>query len=104
MDIVSNFREYLFSQKNPPGSLTVKNYTADARKFISWFEQTYNIRFSPEGLTTTVVTQYSSAIQRSDSHSLPAVSSVKRYLSSLRKFSTFLLESGLIQINPFIKP
>ncbi|HWY79133.1 MAG TPA: site-specific integrase [Candidatus Sulfotelmatobacter sp.] len=101
MDIVNNFKIYLFSQKNPPSAITIKNYIADIRKFINWYQTIFEITFIPSNLTAEVITQYKKTIRLGNETSLPAARSAKRYLSSLRKFSSFLETTGVIVENPF---
>ncbi|HSX08587.1 MAG TPA: site-specific integrase [Candidatus Saccharimonadales bacterium] len=103
MDIVNSFKNHLQLQKHPPSSLTIKNYLSDVRKFLTWFTQTYSTYFTPEQLSTEVIKRYQSDIQSRTNNSLPAARSAKRYLSSLRKFTGFLHESGAIKTNPFIQ-
>lgn len=103
MDIVIGFKNYLSQKKNPPSSITIKNYLSDVRKFISWFEESFNTHFSPLQLTPEVIYAYQNAIHAGNSQSIPAARSAKRYLSSLRKFATFLEESGTIPHNPFTR-
>ncbi|HVA96365.1 MAG TPA: site-specific integrase [Candidatus Acidoferrales bacterium] len=101
MDIVNAFKNYLLTQKNPPSSITIKNYLSDIRKFISWYQLTFNQIFSPDELTSKIIAQYQSDIQSGDHLSLAAARSTKRYISSLRRFAAFLEDSGAIMINPF---
>ena len=101
MNIVNAFKDYLLTQKNPPSSVTVKNYLSDIRKFLSWYEQTYSQTFLPEGLTTSTIAAYQIAIQKNIRPSSPAARSAKRYLSSLRRFANYLETSGMITKDPF---
>lgn len=101
MDIVQNFKSYLQSQKNPPSTITVKNYLSDVRRFLNWYKQLFYEEFTPEAFSSKVVAQYQIAIQNADKTSLPAAKSAKRYISSLRKFASFLEETNEIIINPF---
>lgn len=102
MNIVTDFKAYLFSQKKPAGAITIKNYVADVRKFIGWFESSYGISFTPDNFTRPVINQYQSSIQQ-ESNSQASVNSIKRYLSSLRKLAVFMYETRLIASNPFIE-
>jgi site-specific recombinase XerD len=101
MDIVQNFHSYLFSQKNPPSKITVKNYLADVRKFLNWYVQTFGIPFEPSRLDSETVKRYKDYLSSGSVNSLPAARSSKRYLSSLRRFSSFLRDTGAIASNPF---
>jgi len=103
MDIVREFKNHLLIQKNPPSHLTIKNYLSDVRRFINWFEKTYTISFEPQQLSTDVISRFQRETQLTGHSSLPAASSLKRYLSSLRKFAAFLEESGAINNNPFLQ-
>lgn len=104
MDIVTSFKNHLFSQKNAPSKITVKNYLSDVRRFISWYEKTTGRTFNAADLTHYIVTAYQTELNGGDNASLPAVRSAKRYLSSLRRFGQFLGDSGAIEANPFVLP
>lgn len=101
MDIVGNFKNYLLTQKNSSSPITIKNYISDIRRFIEWYKNTFKTPFYADTLNHDVVSQYENYINSKNESSLPAASSAKRYISSLRKFSTFLVESKAIKINPF---
>ncbi|MGH7203572.1 MAG: site-specific integrase, partial [Candidatus Levyibacteriota bacterium] len=101
MDIVNNFKNHLFSQKNPPSKVTVKNYLSDVRRFISWYENHLSKTFYPRDLSPHILTAYQTEIMGNAQGSLPAVRSAKRYVSSLRRFGQFLADSGAIEANPF---
>ncbi len=94
MELLSQFSQYLFSQKQPASQLTVKNYLSDIRKFIRWFEIEFSRPFSPSLFSWRIIQIYreKSAMQRS---------SLERSLSSLRKFASFLLLCNEIASDPF---
>lgn len=94
MELLSQFSQYLFSQKQPASQLTVKNYLSDIRKFIRWFEIEFSRPFSPSLFSWQIIQIYKekSGMQGS---------SLERSLSSLRKFSGFLLVSNEITNDPF---
>jgi site-specific recombinase XerD len=77
-----------------PSKVTLKNYAADTRKFIRWYESTYQRSFPPPVLTSEVAEAYLNPIRSSSPRS------AKRYASSLRKFFAFLVEQGIITYNP----
>lgn len=104
MNIVNNFKNHLLAQKNPPSKITIKNYLSDVRRFINWYEQSTRRIFSPEELTSNILTAYQTELMGGDNNSLPAARSAKRYLSSLRRFGQFLKDSGAIEANPFLVP
>src|SRR5258708_2224277 len=101
MDIVNNFKDYLFTQKKPPSKITIKNYIADVKKFINWYERSYSLAFTTSTLTSRVITTYDAYLKAGQHDSLPAARSMKRYFSSLRRFSAFIKESGAITEDPF---
>jgi len=101
MDIVNNFKTYLFSQANPPSKITIKNYLSDIRRFITWYENKFSTLFLPESLSPQIIAEYTSSITTNYQSSQPSARSSKRYISSLRKFITFLEETGKIKSNPF---
>jgi site-specific recombinase XerD len=101
MDIVKSFKNHLVAQKNPPTAITIKNYVADIRRFLTWYSQTFHRIFTAEELTHDIVLKYQNHIQTNTETSLPSARSAKRYISSLRKFAGFLEDSGAIKLNPF---
>jgi site-specific recombinase XerD len=92
MKLPELFRTYLLSKGL--SFLTAKNYASDVRKFIAWFEATFGRSFQARDLTEDVITLFE-RLEEFPNRSL------ERYLSSLRKFSSFLLDEGLIETNPF---
>lgn len=99
MEIVQLFKQYLFSQRNKPSNLTVKNYLSDIRKFLTWYETYYQTSFIPSALTPSVVKNYQAIVMGNTN----AIRSNKRYISSLHKFAGFLTHSGAIKADPFEK-
>ncbi|MEX2007441.1 MAG: site-specific integrase, partial [Candidatus Levyibacteriota bacterium] len=106
--IVEQFVEYLNSQKKKPSKATVKNYKADILQFIHWFENESKKNFDPALITSQTIELYKSS-STGTSRTLPDVtipsrqlspSSLKRHISSLRKFFHFLKIEGIIANNP----
>ncbi|HEX8965598.1 MAG TPA: site-specific integrase [Patescibacteria group bacterium] len=96
MYLLDLFKKYLLSQQNSPSQLTVKNYLADIRKFISWFQNTFNQEFKAQEVSYETIQQFKDAFA-----SETAISSIERYVSSLRKFFHFLKIEGIISHDPF---
>src|ERR1700704_1568278 len=96
MTIIENFKNYLFSQAQKPSQVTVKNYLADIRKFISWFENIFSQAFNPLLVTQDVLKDYKEFLLQSFSPS-----SVERQFSALRKFFQFMQANEFINSNPF---
>src|SRR5258708_15390369 len=95
MNFLSEFKNYLLSQKNPSSRLTVKNYLSDIRKFIDWFEKTFRSDFTAEAVTQETIEYFKK------SNSTLSPSSLERHVSSLRKFFHFLKLEGTIAESPF---
>src|SRR5258708_4925862 len=95
MNFLSEFKNYLLSQKNPSSRLTVKNYLSDIRKFIDWFEKTFRSDFRAEAFTQETIEYFKK------SNSTLSPSSLERHVSSLRKFFHFLKLEGTIAESPF---
>jgi site-specific recombinase XerD len=92
MNLLQYFIDFLLNQKKRPSLLTVKNYKADVRQFIIWFEQTFNLSFDPSMLSSQILQDYTKARNLSKS-------SIERHTSSLRKFLAFLKSRGIISNN-----
>ena len=109
MELLLKFKDYLLrDSQSPSKKVTVKNYVADIRKFIRWFEAHYHTAFAPESVTPAIIAAYKNRINEpaspqggGGSEPLPSARSLKRYLSSLRKFFEYLKAENIIQSNPF---
>lgn len=96
MDLLTQFKEHLFSQKNAPSQITIKNYIADIRKFLSWYSAAYKKPFNPSEVTYQIVENFKEAYTPK-----LAATSLERHISALRKFFTFLASQGIISVSPF---
>src|SRR3989344_5577198 len=96
MELLEQFKQYLLEQKDAPSRATVKNYLADARKFVKWFEETYKKTFDPSIISNFTIDEFSKSKKTHVS-----ARSVERYLSTLRKFFQFLKMDGIIPLSPF---
>ncbi|HSW97644.1 MAG TPA: site-specific integrase [Candidatus Saccharimonadales bacterium] len=96
MKLLEEFKKYLFSQKKRPSQATVKNYIADIRHFILWFEEQYHVVFQATLINAEHWQQF-----KVSKRNLLSTTSLERHLSSLRKFFQFFLETNIIQENPF---
>ena len=96
MNLLSQFKDYLFSQDNKAANVTVKNYLSDINHFIRWFETTYHKTFPSREITAQTINAYKSNLSETFS-----ASSLNRHLSSLRKFFGFLKLEGIIAHSPF---
>src|SRR5664280_1587837 len=95
MDLLSQFKDFLFSQKDLPAKVTVKNYLSDINHFIRWYEKKSGKSFSPKLITHQIIEQYKTTNSKVFSQS-----SMDRHLSSLRKFFYFLKIEGIIASDP----
>jgi len=55
---IARFKEYLFSQKDKPSSVTVKNYLSDINHFIRWYESYSGKSFDPKAVTYRTIELY----------------------------------------------
>ncbi len=96
MDLLTSFKNYLFSQEVQPSKVTVKNYLSDINHFVNWFSQKYNSSFTPGQVNFQTLEEY-----KKDNSSVFSASSMQRHLSSLRKFFKFLKIENQITFDPF---
>ena len=96
MDLLQQFIIFLSNRKNKPSFLTLKNYKADIRQFISWFETTFKISFDPSRVTPEILYDYEKTKNLSKK-------SMNRHYSSLRNFFNFLKERRDLTKNPLEK-
>src|SRR5690349_3860352 len=102
MDFLQLFKKHLLQDKKRHSRATVKNYLADVKKFIEWFEQTFHREYIPSLVTKDLVAVYRHQIAQPNEYNyVPAAASVKRYLSSLRNFYSFLVSKNIATANPF---
>ncbi len=114
MNTIELFKDYLVNISGT-SKVTAKNYVSDVNKFIKWYELKYQKPFSHENFGRSVIDEFikcrgalitpedetfSSQIQP-DLTQQPSVRSFERYLSTLRRYAAFLVESHLIPSNPF---
>ncbi len=88
MDLLEQFGQYLGA--GDTSKATIKNYTADIRQFIQWFEKTYDATFNPTPVNNTTLSLYQAYRKENGTSSR----SINRHISSLRKFFSFLKDSG----------
>ncbi len=94
MDFLSLFHQYLQDKEKNLSKVTTKNYKADIRHFCLWFEKQFNKPFSPQDTSVEIIEIY----KKSDTLT---PRSMKRHMSSLKKFFCFLQREGHSDINPF---
>ncbi|MEK9178593.1 MAG: site-specific integrase, partial [Patescibacteria group bacterium] len=95
MNLAELFKEFLSNSPQGSSPATVKNYLADTRQFVRWFEDFYQRPFSPE------LINYQTILKYQKSQEGLSASSINRHLSSLRKFFRFLRLEGHISSDPF---
>src|SRR5579864_3314236 len=98
MPILDSFKNYLLSQEKLPSQTTVKNYLADIKKFIFWFEGKFKKSFNPIEVDSKLILEYKKFLLETFS-----TVSVERQFSALRKFFQFLESNSQIQQNPFVQ-
>ena len=105
MDFLETFKKSLLANKQKPSNATIKNYLADVRKFIRWFETQFNSPFNPLSINRSIIDAYTKQMELPLSSAIVGASprSLKRYHSSLRKFFQFLESEKLIVVNPLMK-
>ncbi|MBI5044694.1 MAG: site-specific integrase [Candidatus Levybacteria bacterium] len=104
MDLSAQFKSFLSKQKKPASKITIKNYIADLNQFVRWYKSHYNKDFHPSQFTSEVVeiyktTQSGLSPEYKNATSISA-RSLKRHLSTLRKFASFLVVKGYISSSP----
>ncbi len=109
MEILELFKRQLATKSSSSSKNTIKNYVSDVRHFISWFEAVTASKFDPTKITPDVITLYQNSMggvvlngQMQLNTQLSAVS-MKRHLSSIRKFFTVLEAQKIVHENPFTK-
>ena len=102
MDLPELFKEFLSSSPQGASSLTVKNYLADVKQFIRWYESFFNRSFTPDEITFQTISSYKNSLTGPPARGAGlSASSIDRHISSLRKFFKFLKLEGHVSQNPF---
>lgn len=102
MELLDSFKIFLIQGTDTSSKVTVKNYVADVRKFIKWFETRFMRPFAPRLVTREIVAEFKNQnFSHSSQSQIAPASSMKRYFSSLRKFYQFLISENLVNFNPF---
>jgi site-specific recombinase XerD len=94
METINNFKKTLLDNGGSASKATVKNYVADVKKFVLWFETTYQRQFPPSAISKGVIEAYMAEFKASSPRS------AKRYRSSLNKFFNYMVGVNKLPYNP----
>ena len=97
-NLLENFKKYLLLQEKTPSKSTLKNYLADVKQFVTWYEQ-INSSLTAENFNSYSISTFIKS--RVDNNEL-SQSSIDRHVSSIRKFCSYLSTENPNFINPFI--
>ncbi len=109
MELLELFKRQLASTPNTSSKNTIKNYVSDVRHFISWFEAVTASKFEASSITPDVILLYQNSMGgllldgQLQINSQLSAASMKRHLSSIRKFFTVLEGENILRENPFKK-
>lgn len=106
-ETITIFKKLLVLDNPQISHLTLKNYLSDLRHFINWYSKSLNRPFSPVDINLDIVTLYlkvnGSLIE--NGNLIPETrlsdSSIKRHLSSLKKFFILLGKENPVFKDPF---
>ena len=107
MELLDIFKRHLASTKSTSSRSTVKNYLSDVRHFLGWYENLTKSTFDARQVSADVIRLYEKSLGGTLTNGVLAsntqlsVISMKRHLSSLRKFFTVLESENLNVSNPF---
>ena len=95
--------EHWLREREDLTSASIRNYLSDLRHFIAWYEterETHvHDRFTPQGITTPVLTRYRTYLQTVQRQK-PA--SVNRALISLKRYFGWVSQQRLIAYDPSV--
>lgn len=95
--LTAQFKHYLVSQKL--SAATLKNYVSDIRQFLAWLAgELQETVIEPVHLTASVFQNYGRWLNDPANRIHPATA--ERYLSSLKRFGSFLENAKLTDANP----
>lgn len=96
MDFLTLFKEHLVSQKKKISASTIKNYLADVRHFILWYEQCFHGSFNPQEVGYQTWERF-----KEEKADIISSTSLQRHFFSVKKFFSFLVEKKVIDGSPF---
>lgn len=90
-NVLSIFKQHLLEEDK--SEKTVSGYITDIRSFLLWYEQTNNKTAEPKDITSIDLREYKQCLIKIKSAS---VSTVNRWLASLRKFLNWANDKGYL--------
>ena len=85
INLPKEFTTYLSSQGL--NKISIRNYLSDIKKFIAWFESSSGKKISPQNLKSYHISLYEKHLLNNSVSN----ANIKRYITSVKKFSQFLL-------------
>jgi integrase/recombinase XerC len=95
MNQMTQFEQYLQNADRSP--LTVRGYSADARQFAAWFEQTNGTPFALEAVTPSDVREYRQFLQVTERR---RASTINRKLAAIQALMAWARSSGQVASDP----
>ncbi len=107
MDFTELFKRQLVSTAGSASKNTIKNYIADLKHFISWYENFMKSDFEARNVNADILKLYQNSMGgqlengQIKIETKLSTSSIKRHMSTLRKFFSLLAHNSYIERNPF---
>jgi site-specific recombinase XerD len=100
MSLLEQFQKYLGNNNSP---VSIRGYVSDIKLFLAWFEKTKGaelteewLKREPSILNKAVIEAFTKRLNAEKK----ALTTINRYISSLRVFGSFLVEKGIAPVNP----
>ncbi len=97
MELLALYKKYLLSKKHGASKNTAKNYIADIKRFIAWYESHFSASFSVKRLNYESVSLYKEYLNKLNY----SEASRDRFIASIKNFFSYLKTQGLIRSTPF---
>lgn len=97
MELLAIYKKYLQAKKRGASKNTVKNYIADVKRFVAWYESHFGLHFNVKRLNRECVSLYKDQLNKLDY----SEASRDRFIASVKNFFCFLKDQKLIASTPF---
>lgn len=105
--LIENFKNRLLSENPDISNITLVNYLSDLKHFANWYESILKTNFDPEDISVDILELYRKSKggiineEMLDADSQLSDASIKRHMSSLRKFFHLVSSENTNFKNPF---
>lgn len=97
MELLALYKKYLLSKSRGASKNTAKNYVADVKRYIAWYESHFTSRFNVKRINDESISLYRAHLKKLNYSDV----SRERFIASIKNFFNYLKTKGLITSSPF---